>query len=144
MLYTYVLNIVYVRHFKTKVERQCSIRCRHDGHILNQVCIVALLKRSVPSIFLTIMVVWDSLLSWTFVIVVVVIKMWFGRVHWRKCNGGGWRIEISHPGVQYSGMVCKKSLSNVCTISAVFSFAHLNKLCNVTLFVSLRRKWYYR
>jgi len=24
-------------HFKTKVERQCFIRCRHDGHILNQV-----------------------------------------------------------------------------------------------------------
>ena len=35
--YTYVLKIVYVRHFKTKVERQCVIRCRHDGHILNQV-----------------------------------------------------------------------------------------------------------
>jgi len=37
MLYTYVLKIEYVRHFKTKVESQGVIRCRHEGHILNQV-----------------------------------------------------------------------------------------------------------
>jgi len=35
MMYTYVLKIVYVRHFKTKVESQGFIRCRHDGQILN-------------------------------------------------------------------------------------------------------------
>jgi len=39
MLYTYALKLEYVRHFKTNVERQCVIRCRHDGHILNQVCV---------------------------------------------------------------------------------------------------------
>ena len=37
MVYTYVLKIVYVKHFKTKVERQCFITCRLEGHILNQV-----------------------------------------------------------------------------------------------------------
>jgi len=37
MLYTFVLNIVYFRYFKTKVERQCVIRCQLEGDILNQV-----------------------------------------------------------------------------------------------------------
>ena len=65
MLHTYVLKIVYIRHFKTKVERHRVIRCCHDGHILNQVrvCFLALLKRFVPSSILNIMVVWCSLLN---------------------------------------------------------------------------------
>jgi len=73
MLYTYVLNSIYVKHFKTEVERQCVIKCRHDVHILNQVrvCILALLKRSVPSIILNIRVVRGSLLG---CVVVVVIR----------------------------------------------------------------------
>jgi len=61
----YVLKIKYVRHFKTKVERQCVIRCRRDEHIEPSacVCILALFKRIVPSVILNIMVVWGSLLS---------------------------------------------------------------------------------
>ena len=73
MLYTYVLKIVYVRHFKTKVERQSFIRCRHDGHILNQVRVFVFcvfVKRIAPSIILNIMVVRGSLLSCTVVVVV--------------------------------------------------------------------------
>ena len=49
MLYTYVLKIAYVRHFKTKAERQCVIRCCHDGHIEPSacVCMLTLLKRNI-------------------------------------------------------------------------------------------------
>ena len=68
MLYTYALKIVYVRHFKTKVERQCVIRWTHIEPSAC-VCILALLKRSVLSIFLNVMVVWGS-----FVVVVVIKK----------------------------------------------------------------------
>ena len=62
MLYTYVLKIVYVRYFKTKLECQGAIKCRHNGHILFQVrvCILVLLKRIVLSIILNIMVVEGS------------------------------------------------------------------------------------
>ena len=75
MLYTYVLTIVYVRHFKTKVERQCFIRCRLDRHILNQVRVFVFcvfVTRIVLSIIINIMVVRGSLLSCAFVVVVVI------------------------------------------------------------------------
>ena len=75
MLYTYVLEVVYVRYFKTKVEPQCFIRCRLDRHILNQVRVFVFcvfVTRIVASIFINIMVVRGSLLSCAFVVVVVI------------------------------------------------------------------------
>jgi len=55
-------------HFKTKVEHQCVVRCRHDGHILSAcVCILALLN-VVYRLLFYIMVVWGCLLSWTFLL----------------------------------------------------------------------------
>jgi len=70
MLYTYVLKIVYVRHFKTKVESQYVIRWRHDAHILNQVHVFVFCI--VPSIILNIIAVRGSLLSYAAVVVVVI------------------------------------------------------------------------